>query len=92
MTQVEAIKEMIRVTGSSAVAVSEAMGYKSKSTVAQMMQRKNITVDALIEIADILGYKVTLQKKIRADGIRKPIDLEKDETKIRKVVRGGAEQ
>ena len=91
MTQVEAIKQMISVSGIPATAVSEQMGYRSKSTLAQMMQRKNITVDALIEIADILGYKVTLQKKFKQDKTREPIDLEMDITKERVNHRGGRE-
>lgn len=83
MTQVEAVKEMLKVNGTTASAVSERMGYASKSTLAQTMLRKNMTVDMLIEIADLLGYKVTLQKKNKGDKIRQPIDLELDPTKER---------
>lgn len=83
MTQVEAVKEMLKVNGTTASAVSEQMGYASKSTLAQTMLRKNMTVDMLIELADLLGYKVTLTKKNKGDKIRQPIDLELDPTKER---------
>lgn len=83
MTQVEALKEMMKIAGTNAVKVSEQMGYASKSTLAQTMLRKNMTVDMLIEIADLLGYKLTLQKKTKGDKVRQPIDLELDPTKER---------
>lgn len=83
MTQVEAVKEMMKIAGTNAVKVSEQMGYASKTTLSVTLNRKNMTVDMLIEIADLLGYKVTLQKKTKGDKVRQPIDLELDPTKER---------
>ena len=83
MTQVEAIKEMMKQAGTNGVKLSEEMGYASKTTLSVMMQRKNMTVDVLLEIADLCGYKVTLTKKNKGDKIRQPIDLELDPTKER---------
>lgn len=83
MTQVEALKEMMKIAGTNAVKVSEQMGYASKTTLSVTMNRKNMTVDMLIEIADLLGYKLTLQKKTKGDKVRQPIDLELDPTKER---------
>lgn len=83
MTQVEAVKEMMKIAGTNAVKVSEQMGYASKTTLSVTLNRKNMTVDMLIEIADLLGYKLTLQKKTKGDKMRQPIDLELDPTKER---------
>lgn len=83
MTQVEAVKEMMKISGTNAVKVSEQMGYASRTTLSVTLNRKNMTVDMLIEIADLLGYKVTLQKKTKGDKVRQPIDLELDPTKER---------
>ena len=92
MTQVEAIKAMLKASNHKAVWVSEKMGYASKSTLGQMMQRKNVSVDTLIEIADLLGYNVVLTPQEKRDAVRVPIKLNKDETKERNTTRSGIEQ
>lgn len=69
MTHTEAIKKAMIDTGVKQRDIMEFVGAKTQSVISERINHKNISVKALAEILDAMGYEVVIQPK-SADGLR----------------------
>lgn len=78
MTPSEAIKSVIKGTGLSVNATSRLLGFNSPSAL-QMVLRRKMAADTLIDIMDKLGYEVIIQQKTSGKHKEGAIVLEKSD-------------
>ena len=62
MNHTEVIKAAMKETGTKQMDFVQQLGLKSNSVISERINQKNISMRALLEMLDIMGYEIVVRK------------------------------
>lgn len=75
----EAIRAAMKNQKISQVRLTEQLGLKSQSVVAQRLRTDNLSVDTVVEMLDSIGYEMVIQEKKRGRKTEGQLVIERSE-------------
>ena len=75
----EAIRTAMKNQKISQVRLTEQLGLKSQSVVAQRLRTDNLSVDTVVEMLDSIGYEMVIQEKKRGRKTEGQLVIERSE-------------
>lgn len=75
----DAIRAAMKNQKISQVRLTEQLGLKSQSVVAQRLRTDNLSVDTVVEMLDSIGYEMVIQEKKRGRKTEGQLVIERSE-------------
>lgn len=75
----DAIRTAMKNQKISQVRLTEQLGLKSQSVVAQRLRTDNLSVDTVVEMLDSIGYEMVIQEKKRGRKTEGQLVIERSE-------------